>query len=262
MRMRSLRRDRAARMGPELFLYERAFEDVIERIELHGRRFDDALLIGSPDPAGKDRLAAVAGSVTVHDPGPEFAAAAGGSTCVEDRLDLAGRTFDLIVAIGTLDTVNELPVALMLLAHALAPGGLLIGAMSGGETLPQLRAAMRAADRAKGVAVPHVHPRIEASALAPLLEQAGLVRPVVDVDRAQVAYSSFARLIGDLRAMGATNILRARSRTPMGKSDLAAAARAFEQAGEDARTVETFEILHFAAWKAAALPADLRPAPR
>ena len=38
MRMRAMRRDRAARIGPELFLYERAFADCLERIELMQRR--------------------------------------------------------------------------------------------------------------------------------------------------------------------------------------------------------------------------------
>ena len=69
---------------------------------------------------------------------------------------------------------------------------------------------MRSADSVVGVAAPHVHPRVEAAALAPLLEQAGFVRPVVDVDRVQVSYASLATLVGDLRAMGATNILAAR----------------------------------------------------
>jgi hypothetical protein len=96
--------------------------------------------------------------------------------------------------------------------------------------------------------VPHVHPRIEASALAPLLAAAGFTSPVVDVDRAQVSYRSFGRLVADLRAMAATSILRARSRKPLSREALAAAAAAFSAAGDGERTTETFEILHFAAW--------------
>jgi hypothetical protein len=122
--------------------------------------------------------------------------------------------------------------------------------MSGGDTLPQLRAAMRSADSVAGVAAPHVHPRVEAAALAPLLEQAGLVRPVVDVDRTQVSYRSLAALVADLRAMGATNILTARPHISVTKSALVAAAQYFEQSGNDERTTEIFEILHFAGWRA------------
>ena len=107
---------------------------------------------------------------------------------------------------------------------------------------------MRAADLVTGIASPHVHPRIEASALAPLLSHAGFVMPVVDVDRAQVSYASLDRVIADLRRMGATNLLSARSRQNLLKSALAAARQCFTDAGNGSRTVETFEILHFAAW--------------
>jgi hypothetical protein len=83
----------------------------------------------------------------------------------------------------------------MAVHFSVQPEALLIGAMSGGETLPKLRSAMRAADVVTGVASPHIHPRIEASALAPLLTAAGFINAVVDLDRVQVAYRSFARLV-------------------------------------------------------------------
>ena len=106
---------------------------------------------------------------------------------------------------------------------------------------------MRAADAVAGAAAPHIHPRIEAAALAPLLESAGFSRPVVDVDRVGVSYSSLHRLVADLRSMGSTNVLNARPRF-VGKSAKAAASAAFDASGDGSRTMETFEILHFAAW--------------
>ena len=151
-----------------------------------------------------------------------------------------------MLAVGTLDTVNELPLALRLIREAMRGDALFIGALSGGETLPQLRSAMRAADALAGAAAPHVHPRIEASALAPLLGAAGFVDPVVDVDRVSVSYPSLDRLLSDFRAMGATNILLNGPRF-VGRAARDAAARAFAQAGDGERTLETFEILHFAA---------------
>jgi hypothetical protein len=114
---------------------------------------------------------------------------------------------------------------------------------------------MRAADAVAGIASPHVHPRIEAAALAPLLSHAGFVMPVVDVDRVQVSYSSLDRLITDLRRMGATNLLSARSRENLSKKALAAARQCFVETGDGNRTVETFEILHFAAWTPAVFTA-------
>jgi hypothetical protein len=247
-KLRAMRRDRAARQGVELFLHERAFADCLERLELVQRRFGRALLIGCPDPGWPQRLKRIVPEVRICDPGPIFAELAGGEAVAEDEWAPEGAAYDLVMAIGTLDTVNDLPRALAAIRGSMRPDALLIGAVSGGDTLPQLRAAMRAADHVTGEARPHVHPRIEASALAPLLTAAGFRMPVVDVDRVQVAYRSFDRLVGDLRAMGATNLLIDRPRGPLGRAAREAAAANFTAAGDGARTVETFEILHFAAW--------------
>lgn len=246
--LRALRRDRAARTGPELFLLERTFDDCLDRLALVQRRFAKALLIGCPDRHWPDRLAPIAASIDVADPGLLFAKAASGTQVVEDQWAPAVAAFDLVVAIGTLDTVNDLPGALRAVRRSLLPDGLFIGAMSGGETLPRLRGAMRAADEASGEALPHVHPRIEASALAPLLSASGFNMPVVDVDRVQVAYPAFDRLVSDLRLMAATNQLEARPRRPLSRASLGAARANFAAAGDGQRTIETFEILHFAAW--------------
>lgn len=247
MQLRALRRDRAARIGPELFLFERAFGDCLERIALTDRRFERALLIGCPDPRWPDRLMSAAGRVDCRDPGELFAGSAGGTSIIEDAWAPPAEACDLIVALGTLDTVNDLPLALRLIRHAMLPDGLLIGAVSGGDTLPELRAAMRAADAAAGIAAPHIHPRIEASALAPLLVDAGFVRPVVDVERVRATYRSLDRLVSDLRAMGATNVLSAGAPS-LTRGQREAASRSFADGSENGRTTETFELLHFAAW--------------
>ena len=247
--LRARRRDRAARTGPELFLLERAFADCLERIEIMDRPWEKALLLGCPDPGWKGRLERLAREVAVADPGPAFAEAAGGTLVFEESWNVPEPCFDLVLAIGTLDTVDDLPGVLRALAQAVRPGGLLIGAMSGGETLPLLRSSMAAADRATGLAAAHIHPRVEASALAPLLDQAGLSRPVVDVDRVAVSYTSFQALVQDLRAMAATNVLVQRPRHYLRKSGLAFAADEFASHGRDGRSTETFELLHFAAWK-------------
>jgi hypothetical protein len=249
MDLRAKRRDRAARTGPELFLFERVFDDCLDRITLVQRRFEHALLLGCPDPQCPDRLRDVVDEIDVRDPGPIFARSFGGETVREDAWLPEPRSYDLVVAIGTLDTVNDLPLALRILFEAMREDALLIAAVSGGETLPKLRSAMRAADAIAGAASAHVHPRIEPSQLAPLLSSAGFAMPVVDVDRVSVSYESLGRLLRDLRAMGATNVLRQRARKPLSRAAYQAAADTFCIEGGGGRTAETFEILHFAAWK-------------
>jgi SAM-dependent methyltransferase len=252
--LRALRRDRAFRAGPELFLYERAFEDCLDRLAFVRRPFKSAMLIGCPDPGWRRRLEPLARSIEIFDPGDLFAIAAGGKTIIEDRSDLPAQAFDLCLSIGTLDTVNDLPRALRSIRRSLAEDSLLIGAITGGDGLPRLRRAMHLADQLAGASSPHVHPRIEAASLAPLLAACGFVMPVVDVDRVEVSYESLDGLVSDLRRMGATNILFSRSRAPILRAARAAAKAAFQSAGDGSRTIETFEILHFAAWTAAGSP--------
>ncbi len=248
MELRALRRDRAYRNGPELFLHERAFDDCLDRIALIQRKFHSALLIGCADPRWRHRVGDHVDSVEIVEPGPLFARAAAAQCVVEDQLEPRIKAYDLCVAIGTLDTVNDLQRTLQSVRASLKGDALFIGALPGGEGLPQLRRAMHAADQATGAASPRVHPRIEAALLAQLLGACGFIKPVVDVDRVQVSYETLGRLVRDLRGMAATNILLARSRKPLSRAASASAAEAFRSAGDGSRTVETFELLHFAAW--------------
>ena len=247
MALRATRRDRAFLLGPALFLHERTFADIVERLALIRRRFTAALLIGCPDPAWPIQLERIADHVTVVDPGAAFSSAAGGRQLNEDEQRLHGE-FDLCVAIGTLDTVNQLPLALANIRAAMVPDGLLIGAISGGNTLPRLRAAIRDADSIMGGASPRIHPRIDGPSLCGLLTDVGFVMPVIDVDKVSVNYASLRRLVSDLRAMGATNVLHDRSKIPLSRPALAAAERNFNPRDRSSRTTEVFEILHFAAW--------------
>ena len=229
-----MRRDRARRRGLELFLYERAFEDILDRLAFVQRRFRSALLVGGIDPAWSDRLLQGADKVAVIE--------------ADALLSLKPGSYDLCVCVGELDTVDALPGALLTVRFAWQDDSLFIGALPGGDSLPALRSAMRAADEQMGAATPHVHPRIEPAGLTALLTSAGFVMPVVDVDRAQASYRSLDDLVRDLRSMGATNVLAARSRRALTRAAAKAAAREFMAKAEDGRVTEVFELLHFAAW--------------
>jgi SAM-dependent methyltransferase len=246
-RLRAIRRDRAARIGLETFLFDRAYEDCLERLGDIRTRFDRVLLAGCPNPAWTTQPGFQ--DLEIVEPGPLLGADAGARMADLETLPFDAETFDLCISIGLLDSANALPLAAAALHLVLKPGGLLLGAIAGGQSLPRLRSAMLAADAVTGHASPHVHPRIEAASLADLLAGVGFAEPVVDVDRVDIAYSSLDSLVRDLRAMGATNILTARSRRALPRAALRAAREAF-LGGAD-RVTEQVEILHFAAWKPA-----------
>ena len=241
------RRDRAAMMGVETFLYDRVFEDCLDRLQDIRGAFASTLIVGCPNPSWPQRLASE--RIEVVDPGARLAGQVGGQQANLESLPFDAGQFDLCLCIGLLDTANNLSLAAAALHLVLKPGGLLLGAIPGGQSLPRLRAAMLAADAVGGQASPHVHPRIEPPALARLLAEAGFATPVIDVDRVEVAYRSLDALVSDLRAMGTTNVLNTRSCRALGRAPLEAARTAFLNGQE--RATEQIEILHFAAWKAA-----------
>ena len=121
----------------------------------------------------------------------------------------------------------------------------------GGTPLPAATlAAIRAAEEAEGVAAsPRIHPQIDVRAAGDLLGRAGFALPVVDSESVTVRFSHLMQLIADLRAMGATNLLEARSKRPFGRLGLAAAiARFADDADADGKTAERFEIVHMSSW--------------
>ena len=234
-------------MGPDLFLFDRAFDEGLDRLRDISRAFDRALLLGCPSADWPARLASIAGKIDVLDPGALFAADGGGMQIEEDRHDFGAGGYDLCVAIGTLDTVNELPIALGLIGRALKPDSPLIGAIAGGNSLATLRAALIEAGRYEGRVAARTHPRIEPSTLAQLLAAAGFSMPVVDVDRVRLRYADLDALVRDLRSMAATSVLTQRP-PAMSKSEAVGTGEAFRRLGDGERTEEIVEILHFLAW--------------
>jgi NADH dehydrogenase [ubiquinone] 1 alpha subcomplex assembly factor 5 len=261
-RLRRLRRDRAAaRFASADYLHRMTGEDLLERLDFVRRDFTRALVLGCGG------LSLVAGlrergiDAVEADAGFAFARTAGGVQCDEDFPPFADAAFDLVVSVGILDSVNDLPGALLLICRALKPDGLFLGAMAGAGSLPRLRAAMLAADEAEGGAAPRIHPQIDVRAAGDLLTRAGFALPVVDAHGVDVRFPDLFALVRDLRAMGATNLLAARSRRPLGRLGLAAAAADFAACADaDGKTAERFEILHLLGWAPA--PGQPQPARR
>ena len=261
--LRRLRRDRAARSAIAAdYLHRRAAEEILDRLGMVKRRFETALLIGCTDLWLAESLSEQGIRVRACDPGALFARRAGGIQCDEDLLPFADSGFDLVVAIGTLDSVNDLPGALTLARRSLVPDGLFLAAFAGAGSLPRLRSALRAAEDAlEEPASPRIHPQIDVRAAGDLLMRAGFSLPVVDGDKVSVRYSGLIDLVRDLRAMAATNILSRRTRRPFGRVALAAAIADFAaNADPDGKTAERFEILHLSGW--APSPDQPKPARR
>jgi SAM-dependent methyltransferase len=261
-RLRRLRRDRAAlTFSGANYLHRLAADELLDRLSLVRREFRSALDLGCNDGYMATRLREAGVEVTCADAGRRFANAAGGAQADEDRLPFADASFDLVVSVGVLDSVNDLPGALTLIRRSLKPDGLFLAAFAGAGSLPRLRSAMSAADAIMDAASPRIHPQIDVRAAGDLLTRAGFKLQVADSTPVEVRFSNLMGLVRDLRAMGATNIVAARSTSPIGRLGLEAAMADFEaQADPDGKTAERFEIIYLTGW--APSPDQPQPARR
>ncbi|HUQ13556.1 MAG TPA: methyltransferase domain-containing protein [Novosphingobium sp.] len=223
-RMRRLQR---APDAPRYLLDDIA-ADMLERLAFVRHAPRSALVIGDVHGTLNDALTRQGCAVTL-----------GEAELDEERPLPCAEKFDLIASLATLDTVNDLPGALVHLRAALAPGGLLLASFAGAGSLAGLRAAMLAADGERPA--PRMHPMVDVRAAAALLQRAGFADPVADGWSLAVRFSSFDRLVSDMRAQGLGNVL-ARPGPPLGKAGLARAVAAFEPQ-------ETIEVVTLTGWK-------------
>lgn len=221
------------------YIIDDMVEDVVERIAFLRHEARNALIIGEWTGTLGQTLATQNCVVTQADPTP-----AAGEIALDEERPYPAREFDLIVSLSTLDTVNDLPGALIHIRNALAPGGLMIASFLGAGSLPILRAAMLAADGDRPAA--RLHPMVDVRAGGQLLQRCGFARPVIDSRPLDVRFGSLASLVADLRAQGLSNVL-ASSTPPLTKAMVAKAGQTFLD-GED-RVTERFEILTLSGWR-------------
>jgi len=215
------------------YLIDDMVDDVLDRLAFLRHRPARALVIGDWTGGLSKGLAC---DVTSAEP----------VEALDEERPYSSTGFDFIASLGTLDTVNDLPGALIHLRGALAPGGLMIASFAGAGSLPNLRAAMLAADGDRPAA--RLHPMVDVRAGGQLLQRAGFADPVVDARSLDVRFGGLDALVTDLRAMAMGNVL-ARPGPPFGKASRERARAAFAAAGHNGRVTERFEILTLSGWR-------------
>jgi len=232
-----LHRARAARQGVVDFLHREVGERLVDRLDVIGREFPRVLDLSTADLGlarrpGTQRV--ISGEI-VSDP---------------ELVPFREASFDLVASNLVLHWVGDLPGALVQLRRVLRPGGLLLAALFGGQTLVELRTALFEAELAEeGGVSPHVSPTAELADAAALLQRAGFADPVADGETITITYPDMLALMRDLRGMGETNALAARRRF-LRRATLARAGAIYaERFGAlDGRIPATFEVLFLTGW--------------
>ena len=256
---RRLARDRGVvRAQGKDFLHGLMVEEVLESLSLVNRKFEQALVIGLPGAILASHLENQGIETTIADASPRHANAHGGVQCDEDRLPFADKSFDLVINIGTLDTVNDLPGALALTLRALKPDGLFLAVFVGAESLPILKTCLMKAEVDRVSA--HIHPQIDIRTVGDLMARVGFKMPVADSDKLYLRYADMDKLVADVRDMGSTNILT--NRTTMLSRNTYMKAKEYFRSNADAegKSTEKVELVFLSGW--APHPDQPKPARR
>ncbi|PHS23347.1 MAG: SAM-dependent methyltransferase [Robiginitomaculum sp.] len=218
------------RYADHSFLNERAWEDVLNRLDSVTRSFETGVLI-NPFASG---LAGLPAFIEQQDAIPA----------------VAPQSQDLVISLMHLHLENDLPGALRTALRSLRPDGLFLGALFGERTLHELRAALlQAESECCGGAQARIIPFAEIKALGGLMQRAGFALPVVDVDRVTVRYGSVTALMHDLRGMGQSNPLTGPVR-PLRRDVLGRTEEIYREryGTKDGRLAASFEIVHVCGW--------------
>jgi len=241
----ALARNRARAMAqatPAFFLQEDMIAEVQERLIEVNRTFTaPAVVTGFPDLWRK----ALPNARIVAD---------------DEVLALAPGAHDLVIHALCLHWAQDPVGQLIQCRRALRPDGLFLGALFGGQTLHELRAALAEAEAAvTGGLSPRVLPMAEIRDLGGLLQRAGFALPVADGATRRVLYRDALHLMHDLRAMGEASALAARPRQPLRRAVLTEATNRYAMAfgAEEGRVCATFETIFLTGWA----PDDSQPKP-
>ncbi|MCC6598125.1 MAG: methyltransferase domain-containing protein [Alphaproteobacteria bacterium] len=233
------------------FLFKWTQNVLLERLSDIKRQFPrSALLGGRTSPDFSDALKIQAGSdfLTKMDILPGAGVNVVGE---EEFLPFRQGALDAVFSVLDLHAVNDLPGALLQIRRSLRPDGLFLAALFGGETLHELRASLMQAELSlKGGIAPRIFPFADKPQMGALLQRAGFSLPVVDSEILSVSYDNIFKLMHDLRFMGESNVIAARSKTNPGRALFLKAAEHYGKnfKGLDGRLNASFEIIFLIGW--------------
>lgn len=234
------------------FLMQRAAEDVADRLSTVQRSFGTAASVLSQTDAAQRMLQQSGKVENIFRVETDAALLDGDGLVAQDEiLPLQPESVDLVISLYALQEANDLPGMLIQIRRSLRPDGLFLGCLAGAGTLGELREALLTAEtELYGGASPRVFPFADVRDMGGLLQRAGFALPVTDSESVTVRYDSMFALIRDLRAMGATNSLLARSRKPANKALFLRAAEIYAErfSDPDGRVRATFSTIWLSGW--------------
>ena len=168
-----------------------------------------------------------------------------------ESLPFASASLSFVWSNLLLAWVVDPSVVLGEVARVLSNDGLLMFSTLGLDSLQELRHSFSVAEQLSGLeACGHTQHFYDMHDLGDLLLQNGFADPVMDMEKLTFTYSSFEKLVGELRAAGGC-VSHGRRRGLSGKSLWRAVKQVYETYRLDGRLPVSVEVIYGHAWKSA-----------
>lgn len=236
------------------FLLDIAARELADRLSVTERHFDRAVELHGYSGLAARYLAATGktGSIERVETDAGFAGDGEALTVAPlETVPLEPASVNLVVSPLSLHLTNDTPGVFIQIRRALKPDGLFLAAIPGAGTLQELREVLLATESERtGSAHARVIPFADVRDLGALMQRAGFALPVIDNETYTVRYDSLFGLMRDLRAMGMSNPLAGRSRTPLDRGFFLRAAEIYAErfSDPDGRVRATFSIVYVSGW--------------
>jgi malonyl-CoA O-methyltransferase len=158
-------------------------------------------------------------------------------------LPLADASVDVLFSNLCIQWIDDVPALFSEFRRVLRPGGYIALSTFGPDTLYELREAWAQADRA-----PHVSQFADIGRIGDALLHAGFRDPVLDAEHFTLTYADAAKLMRELKAIGATNADAKRLRGLTGGGRWRRAVEAYEKFRVDGTLPATYEVIYAHAW--------------
>lgn len=236
------------------FLFKEVARRIIERVEDLKGDFVNVLEIGARDGFLGREIKKLKNSklLVQSDSSPLFVSKyslENGVILDDESLNFSAAAFDMIVSNLNLHFINDVSAHLLKIKNFLKPNGVFIASFFGGETLKKLREVLLETEQKKHNGIsPRIAPFAHVKDAGMLMQNAGFKDSVADSEIINVTYSSFFKLLKDIKNMGEGNVMQDRSKKFVGKSFFSEADKFYPKNGLGELEVN-FEIITVIGWQ-------------
>jgi len=131
----------------------------------------------------------------------------------DEFLPFKNNIFDLVISNLNFHQINFIPQFLLQIKNILKPGGIFVASFFGEENLPELSdILLEVENKIYGGISPRLMPKIDIKTAANLLQKAGFVDSVSDLNRLELTYPNALSLLREIKMMGQGNFLLKKSK--------------------------------------------------